>query len=124
MPGTVTVIGMNGGKEVFRQVVETPGIAVRLAFEQEEQEITLPRADTDREENQPQPYRMLCKVRAFDAEGCPVFRESAKVTVVVEGPARLIGVDNGDIKLSLIHIFVPWKLAEYLSCRQIYLANI
>ena len=98
MPGTVTVIGMNGGKEVCRQVVETPGIAVRLAFEQEEQEITLPRADTDREENQPQPYRMLCKVRALDAEGCPVFRESAKVTFVVEGPARLIGVDNGDIK--------------------------
>ena len=25
MPGTVTVIGMNGGKEVCRQVVETPG---------------------------------------------------------------------------------------------------
>mgnify|MGYP001059844526 FL=1 len=98
MPGTVTVIGMNGGKEVCRQVVETPGIAVRLAFEQEEREITLSRADTDREENQPQPYRMLCKVRAFDAEGRPVFRESAKVTFVVEGPARLIGVDNGDIK--------------------------
>lgn len=98
MPGTVTVIGMNGGKEVCRQVVETPGIAVRLAFEQEEREITLSRVDTDREENQPQPYRMLCKVRAFDAEGRPVFRESAKVTFVVEGPARLIGVDNGDIK--------------------------
>ena len=41
---------------------------------------------------------MLCKVRAFDAQGRPVFRESAKVTFVVEGPARLIGVDNGDIK--------------------------
>ena len=98
MPGTVTAVGLIGGKEVCRHTVETPGPAVRLAFEQEERGITLSRMDTDEGENRPQPYRLLCRVRAFDEENRPVFRESAKVTFAVEGPARLMGVDNGDIK--------------------------
>ena len=98
MPGTVTVIGMNDGKEVCRQVVETPGPAVRLAFEEEERTVVLARTDTDEGQAQPMPYQMLCRVRASDAEGRPVFRESAKVTFAVEGPARLVGTENGDIK--------------------------
>ena len=98
MPGTVTVIGMNDGKEVCRQVMETPGPAVRLAFEEEERTVVLPRTDTDEGQAQPMPYQMLCRVRASDAEGRPVFRESAKVTFAVEGPACLVGTENGDIK--------------------------
>ena len=89
LPGTVTVIGKNGGKEVCRQVIQTPGIAVKLAFEKEEQTVTL----TEGED-----YQVLLKVRAYDEENRPVFRESAKVQFVVEGPARMVGVDNGDIK--------------------------
>lgn len=97
-PGTVTVIGKNGGTEVCRQVLRTPGPAVGLAFEQEEQEIALASVPAGTGEAIIRPYQVLLKVRAFDYEGNPVFRESAKVRFRVEGPAELIGVDNGDIQ--------------------------
>lgn len=93
LPGEVTVIGKNDGVEVCRQVIKTPKMAVKLAFEKEEQRITL-----KQEEERIIPYQMLLKVRAFDEEGNPVFRESAKVQFCVEGPAEIIGVDNGDVK--------------------------
>lgn len=89
LPGRVTVIGKNAGKEVCRQVIETPGTAVKLAFEKEERTVHL----TEGAE-----YRLLLKVRAYDEADRPVFRESAKVQFLVEGPAKIIGVDNGDIK--------------------------
>lgn len=44
------------------------------------------------------PYQVLLKVRAYDAEDNPVFRESAKVQFCVEGPAEIAGVENGDMK--------------------------
>lgn len=108
-PGEVTVIGRNAGQEVCRHTVKTPGLAVKLGFESEERTIQLERAVTDTEAYNaaagsrepgvlPQPYLLLCKVRALDAEGTAVFRESAKVTFAVEGPAQIIGVENGDIK--------------------------
>lgn len=89
LPGRVTVIGKNHGKEVCRQVVETPKMAVKLAFEQEERTVKLTEGEV---------YQQLLKVRAYDEENRPVFRESARVQFLVEGPARIIGVDNGDIK--------------------------
>lgn len=102
-PGEVTVIGRNGGREVCRHRVKTPGMAVKLCFEKEEQTITMAQMKTDHakdagQELPLQPYQLLCKVRAFDGEGNPVFRESEKVTFAVEGPAEIIGVENGDIK--------------------------
>ena len=44
------------------------------------------------------PYQKLLKVRVYDAEGNPVFREYANVWFIVGGPAEIIGMDNGDIK--------------------------
>lgn len=87
MPGKVTVIGKNGGKEVCRQVTVTPGPAVKLGFEQES--VKLP-ARPD--------FQVMFTVRALDAEGNPYFRESSKVRFRVEGPARILGTDNGDAK--------------------------
>ncbi|MCM1184474.1 MAG: hypothetical protein NC337_13975 [Roseburia sp.] len=43
-------------------------------------------------------YQVLRKVRAYDSEDNPVFRESAKVQFHVEGPAEIVGVENGDMK--------------------------
>lgn len=99
-PGEVTVIGKNGGKEVCRHTVRTPGAAVKLSFEKEEQTVRLSREKTDSAEvfGEINPYQILCKVRAYDGEENPVFRESAKVVFTVEGPAQIIGVENGDIK--------------------------
>jgi len=92
-PGKVTVIGKNGGKEVCRQVVRTPGIAVKLSFDGEEKEILCGRL-----RNNGMPCQVLLKVRAYDVEDNPVFRESAKVRFCVEGPAEIVGVENGDMK--------------------------
>lgn len=86
LPGEVTVIGRNGGEEVCRHVVKTSKIAVKLAFDVEEQEVSCSQ------------YRILRKVRAYDIDNTPVFRESAKVQFCVEGPAEIAGVWNGDMK--------------------------
>lgn len=110
-PGELTVIGKNGGEEVCRHTLKTPGMAVKLAFEKEEQTVRLERCLTDRGAEDVQPYLLLNKVRAYDGEGNPVFRESAKVSFFVEGPAELIGVENGDIKSAepvdndFVHLF-------------------
>ncbi len=93
LPGKVTVIGKNGGEEVCRQVVATPGRAVKLAFEEEEREVLLTPA-----EQGDVPFQMFLKVRTYDIDGNPVFRESAKVCFSVEGPAEIVGVENGDMK--------------------------
>lgn len=111
IPGTVTVIGKNQGEEVCRQVIETPGIAVKLAFEQEETVINLNYVEDEQGRYMAEPCHMLLKVRAYDQLDHPVFRESAKVQFNVEGPAQIIGVDNGDIKGAepcdhdVIHLF-------------------
>ncbi len=86
-PGKVTVIGKNGGKEACRHEVTTPGPAVQLGFDCETDHL---RAEKN--------YQALYTVRAKDAEGNPYFRESTKVQFRVEGPAEIIGVDNGDAK--------------------------
>lgn len=83
LSGKITVIGINKGQEVCRQEMETPQIACRLLFDQAE-------ADENME-------YVLLKVRAYDSQNRPVFRESAKVFFLVEGDAQLVGVDNGDI---------------------------
>uniref|UniRef100_UPI0018F3D6E8 DUF4982 domain-containing protein n=1 Tax=Paenibacillus alkalitolerans TaxID=2799335 RepID=UPI0018F3D6E8 len=85
-PGTVTVRGFINGKEACQYTLKTAGPAVSLDFDCKE--INL-------EANEG--YEKLFTVRAKDREGIPVFRESAKVAFSVNGPAELIGVDNGDL---------------------------
>ena len=108
LPGEVVIVGKNAGVEVCRQVVKTPGAAVQLKFDQEEQFVELEMTADGKEKK---PYQKLLKVRAYDADFNPVFREYANVQFVVEGPAEIIGVDNGDIKgaeplnFDAIHLF-------------------
>ena len=91
-------------------------MAVRLKFEKEEQTITLdrckyPEYGQQEEKESYASYQMLLKVRAYDKEGRPVFRESGKIQFKVEGSAYIAGVDNGDIKTAepyandTIHLF-------------------
>lgn len=98
LPGTLTVIGKNGGKEVCRQVLNTPGMAVKLAFEQKETVISLKAEEGAQGDYEVIPFQQLLKVRAYDRSDHAVFRESAKVWFKVEGPARIVGVDNGDMQ--------------------------
>lgn len=64
-------------------------MAVALAFDKEFTTVKLG--------NPEKKQHLLLTVRAVDEEQIPCFRESAKVRFVVEGEARLVGVDNGDI---------------------------
>ncbi|MCA0758618.1 glycoside hydrolase family 2 protein [Paenibacillus sp. N4] len=86
LPGTITVRGFIGGQEVCQYILQTAGPAVKLGFDAEALQL-------DAVEG----YHKLFTVRAKDAEGIPVFRESSKVTFKVSGPAEIVGVDNGDL---------------------------
>lgn len=86
--GTLTIVGKNAGVEVCRQQIEIPDVAVKLAFDEE---------PVGGRELLGQAQYLQLKVRAYDAQDRPVFRESAKVKFAVQGPATLVGVDNGDI---------------------------
>lgn len=85
-PGTVEVVGYRNGKEVCRHTVATPGMAVRLLFEQP---VIRCRAEKG--------YELLLTVRAADEQGRWYFRESSRVRFAVEGPAKILAVDNGDL---------------------------
>lgn len=93
-PGEVTAVGLRDGREVCRDTVVTPGPAAYLRFDQEETTVRLRRDD----ESRALPYQLLCKVRAYDQEGNPVFHEYARVRFTVEGPAAIVGTDNGDMQ--------------------------
>ena len=93
-PGELTVVGLRDGKEVCRDAVVTPGPAAQLRFDGEETAVTLRRDGGGRA----MPFRLLCKVRAYDMDGNPVFHEYARVRFTVEGPAEIVGADNGDMQ--------------------------
>ena len=88
-PGTVIVRGYLAGQEVCSYTLKTAGPAVRLGFDKEELRLTAAEG-----------YHQLLTVRAYDKDGTLVFRESAKVTFDVTGPAEIIRVDNGDLSSS------------------------
>lgn len=92
LPGTITVRGYIGGQEISKYTLQIAGPAVKLNFDQEW--IRLEAAEG---------YQKLFTVRAMDAEGVPVFRDSSKVMFAVEGPAELVAVDNGDLSSSELY---------------------
>jgi beta-galactosidase len=85
-PGTITVKGYINKEQVCEYILKTAGPAVKLGFNDES--ITLEAKEG---------FQKLLTVRAKDSEGVPVFRESAKVTFNITGPAELVAVDNGDL---------------------------
>ena len=94
-PGNVTAIGYKDGKEVCRHEVVTPGMAVALAFDQEcDHKECVSTVNLGMPEKK---QHLLLTVRAVDENGNSCFRESGKVHFAVEGAAKIVGVDNGDI---------------------------
>ena len=89
----------------------TQGMAVALAFDQENDQKNNLNNDqkSDLENNQgkrvntvtlgapEKKQHLLLTVRAVDENKNPCFRESGKVHFAVEGAAKIVGVDNGDI---------------------------
>lgn len=88
LPGTITVKGWIDGQEACSYTLQTTAHAVKLGFDEEE--IRLDAANMEGSQK-------LFTVRAIDADGTPVFRDSSKVVFRADGPAEIVGVDNGDL---------------------------
>jgi len=86
LPGTIEVVGYRFGEAVCSHKTVTPGPVVRLVFDKGVQKISANEG-----------HEMLLTVRAVDGEGNPCFRESAYTRFMVEGPAEIVAVDNGNL---------------------------
>ena len=84
-PGKAEVVARSGGHEVARHALETAGAAVRLVAEAES-----PRWVADGYD------LMFVRIRAVDDAGRTVPGADANVRVKVDGPARLVALDEGD----------------------------
>lgn len=85
-PGKIRVVGYIGKEEVCSQEVVTPGPAIKLSFAEKEKSLPAGKG-----------YELFLTVGAEDAQGNPYFREGSLVCFLAEGPAEILGVDNGDI---------------------------
>lgn len=85
-PGTVTVQGYIAGEKACEHITMTPGIAVKLEFDEEKVLI-----------KHQEGYELLLTVRAKDECGVHYFRESSLVRFRTEGPIRILAVDNGNL---------------------------
>ena len=83
--GQLTAIGFRKGQEAARHTLHTPGRPIRL--EAESDRVTLAANGTD---------VAHIVLRVTDAHGHRAIQADKPVTVVVKGPGRLLGLDNGD----------------------------
>ena len=96
-PGTLTVVGYRGGKEVCREEVVTPvSPAVNLQFA-DVTALGRPGLPETMTMSAGPDYERLLSVQCLDVDGNQVFRESAPVRFRVDGPAEIIAVDNGNL---------------------------
>lgn len=110
LPGTVEAVGLNGRAEVCRHTLRTPGMAVQLGFAGDAWTSDNRNGECMKVSAQ-RGYQLQLAVQALDDEGNPCFRESAKVRFRVEGPAKLLAVDAGELtsnepyQSDAIHLF-------------------
>lgn len=105
LPGTVEVVGVNNGQEVCREVIRTPGEAAALRFVGDAWTFSMENGGMAHTAEEPegmflpalQDYRVQLSLQAVDREGSPCFREQGEVRFRVEGPARLLAVDAGEL---------------------------
>ncbi len=84
-PGTLIGRGYTDGKEVASDKVETTGPAAKLKLEPYRRALTADGADAT-----------MVKVSVTDAQGRVVPTADADVSFSLDGPAKIIGVGNGD----------------------------
>ena len=84
-PGTLKAVGYRNGKPVCEEEITTAGPAAALVLA----------VDSDTLAADPEAVAEVT-VKVVDAQGNVVPKADNLVSFVVDGPARLIGVDNGD----------------------------
>lgn len=109
-PGTISAVAYNGeGKETARESRVTSGDSAVLVLKAEKMQgsriLTWQGSSTGGTEVIPAEYMTLTangedmlfvEISTLDKEGCPVENASDYVEVEVDGPGRLVGLDNGD----------------------------
>ncbi len=82
--GELKLVGSNGGKPVTEDILRTHGEPAAIVLQ------------TDRESLRPNRYDVArVELRLTDAKGVPVIAGEREITFEIDGPARLLGVDNG-----------------------------
>lgn len=82
--GKLELIGLNDGKPVTKDTLHTHGPLAKIALKENRTSMTANQYDVARIE-----------LQLTDAKGIPIVTDDQKVTFEIEGPARLLGVDNG-----------------------------
>lgn len=84
--GKLIAIGRNGGKDVARHELMSPGKAVRLHLEVEN-------PDDWKADGMDLQY---IRVTAVDSKGIPVENYNGQLSIDLTGEAKLLALDNGD----------------------------
>ncbi|WOH36025.1 glycoside hydrolase family 2 TIM barrel-domain containing protein [Thalassotalea fonticola] len=84
--GELTVVAKNNGRDVVSKTINTAGKADSVAISADKIEITANKRDV-----------VHLEIDVVDEQGNPVPDASDRLHFKVDGPARLIGVENGDI---------------------------
>lgn len=87
-PGTVTCIGYNGGKEVFRDSITTSALkASKYTISADRSEIRADGQDV-----------VFVNLQLYDENDRPIRIDDRKVSVSVSGEGRLIGMNSGEMR--------------------------
>ncbi|HVT81044.1 MAG TPA: DUF4982 domain-containing protein, partial [Phycisphaerae bacterium] len=84
-PGTLKVIGKRGGQVIAQEEIKTAAAPAKLALKLDRTTLAASTRGVAQLE-----FRIL------DAEGTLVPTANTPITLTIEGPAKLIGFDNGD----------------------------
>ena len=84
-PGKVRAVGYKNGKKVLTQTIETTGQASKIGLEADRGVICADGRDV-----------AVCTVSLMDSKGRFVPDACEDVTICVSGPAKILGVGNGD----------------------------
>ncbi len=84
-PGRIKAIGYMKGRKVLEETLETAGPATRIQAESDRNTIHADGRDL-----------AVCTLRLMDEKGRFVPDACEELTLTVEGPARILGVGNGD----------------------------
>jgi beta-galactosidase len=86
-PGTIEAVGYNNGEEVARQKLVTSGNTSACTLSVDRKELTANGTDVAN-----------VAITLVDKDGNKVSTDDKIVTVSVEGNARLLALDNGDLR--------------------------
>ena len=93
LPGYVEAVGRRNGKVVARHRIETSGKAKKIV------------AETDKTEWKADGLDLLhLRITAVDGKGRRVYGENSPLRFRVEGDARIVAVDNGNIVSDEMHV--------------------